>query len=279
MGRMDISNDINGASADAFASERVGLGVDIVEIARMRRILERTPSFKSKTFSEAECAYCDSKASPEVHYATRFAAKEAVLKALGTGFSDGIWTHDIEVRRTSKGRPYVVLTGRAREVARAKGVREIPISLSFTHTEAVACAMAITDDAVNAAKKRVDPMEELAKQFKDARAMLDDLPATGVGAAAVAGLAEGAASRAVGGAAAGEGDAKARVGEYAAAGEDGVLAPSGVVGDLGELSLDAKDGALVTVEEASCEVANGLAADEIPSGLSECDANLSLPLE
>ena len=156
---------------------QVGLGVDIVEIARMRRILERTPAFARRAFSEAERAYCEGKAQPEVHYATRFAAKEAVLKALGTGFDGGIWVRDIEVRRTSKGRPYVVLTGRAREVARELGVREVPISLSFTHTEAVACAMAITDEAVAAAKKRVDPMEELAKQFKEARGMLDELPA------------------------------------------------------------------------------------------------------
>ena len=90
-----------------------------------------------------------------MHYATRFAAKEAVLKALGTGFSEGIGWLDVEVRRTSKGRPYVVLTGRAREVAREQGVREIPLSLSYTHTDA---------------------MEELTRQFKDARALLDDLP-------------------------------------------------------------------------------------------------------
>ncbi|MBR5258954.1 MAG: holo-ACP synthase [Eggerthellaceae bacterium] len=164
----------------SFPSDQVGLGVDIVEIARVRKILKRTPAFAQRAFSEAERSYCESKAQPEVHYATRFAAKEAVLKALGTGFDEGIWVRDIEVRRTSKGRPYVVLTGRAREVAREKGVREIPISLSFTHTEAVACAMAITDDAVTAAKKRVDPMEELAKQFKEARGMLDDLPSTTV---------------------------------------------------------------------------------------------------
>lgn len=175
----DTMPDGPGAES-SFEGDKVGLGVDIVEIARMRDILARTASFAEKNFSQAEREYCDSKAAPEVHYATRFAAKEAVLKALGTGFSDGIWTRDVEVRRTSKGRPYAVLTGRAREVAREKGVREIPISLSFTHDEAVACAMAITEDAANAAKKRVDPMEDLAKQFKDARVMLDDLPATGV---------------------------------------------------------------------------------------------------
>ena len=157
-------------------SEHVGLGVDIVEIDRMEAILRRTPSFRRKVFSEQEQAYCDRSSRPASHYATRFAAKEAVLKALGTGFSQGIGFHDIEVRRTSKGRPYVVLTGRAREVAREMGVNDIPISLSFTHSDAVACAMAITDDAVAASEKRKDPMEELARQFKDARSMLDDLP-------------------------------------------------------------------------------------------------------
>ena len=163
---MGVSQGIDGA---------VGLGVDIVDIARMKRILERTPSFARKVYSDEERAYCLDKATPEVHFATRFAAKEAVLKALGTGFSGGIGVRDIEVRRTSKGRPYVVLSGRAKEVARELGVRELPISLSYTHTEAVACAMAITEASVRAAEERVNPMEELARQFKEARGMLDEL--------------------------------------------------------------------------------------------------------
>lgn len=187
---MARSKKTQAALDDAMAIEapadQVGLGVDIVEIARMKAILGRTPSFARRVFSEAERAYCDGKPTPETHYATRFAAKEAVVKALGTGFSEGIGVRDIEVRRTAKGRPYVVLTGRAREIARELGVREIPISLSFTHTEAVACAMAITDDAVSAAKKRVDPMEELTRRFKDARAMLDELPTKGSAALAAA---------------------------------------------------------------------------------------------
>ena len=153
----------------------VGLGVDIVEIARMRAILERTPNFRIRVYSEDERAYCDATATPEVHYATRFAAKDAVLKALGTGFSGGIGFRDVEVRRTTKGRPYVVLSGRAKEVAAEQGVRELPLSLSYTHTDAVACAMAITEDSVRVQEERVNPMEELAKQFKEARKMLDDL--------------------------------------------------------------------------------------------------------
>ena len=155
----------------------VGLGVDIVEIERMKRILERTPSFARRVFSCEECCYCDATAAPEVHYATRFAAKEAVVKALGTGFSRGIGVRDIEVKRSSKGRPYVVLSGRAKQIAREMGVRELPISLSYTHTDAVACALAITDDSRRAAEERKDPMVELGRQFKEARAMLDDIDA------------------------------------------------------------------------------------------------------
>lgn len=167
---------VEGALGLPMASDQVGLGVDIVEIDRVRAILRRSPAFARRAFSEEERAYCDAKANPEAHYATRFAAKEAVLKALGTGFSEGIGWLDVEVRRTSKGRPYVVLTGRAREVAREQGVREIPLSLSYTHTDAVACAMAITEESVAATERRRDPMEELTRQFKDARALLDDLP-------------------------------------------------------------------------------------------------------
>lgn len=166
---------IDDALAAPIANDQVGLGVDIVEIARMKRILERTPSFASKVFSEGERAYCDAHMSPEVHYATRFAAKEAVLKALGTGFSEGIGVRDVEVERTAKGKPVIRLHGRAREVADELGVRELPISLSFTHTEAVACAMAITADAVRATRKRIDPTEELTKRFKEARSLLDEM--------------------------------------------------------------------------------------------------------
>ena len=162
-------------TAVASNDAQVGLGIDLVDIARMKRILERTPSFASKVFSEDERAYCDSRANPEAHYAARFAAKEAVVKALGTGFTQGISVRDIEVVRTAKGTPRVVLRGRAAEIAREQGVLSLPISLSFTHDEAVACAMAITSESVRAMEQRVDPMKQLAQQFKDARALLDQI--------------------------------------------------------------------------------------------------------
>lgn len=163
------------APAATGLENQVGLGVDIVEIARMAAVLKRTPRFKSRVFTADEQAYCDSMASPEIHYATRFAAKEAVLKALGTGFGWGTCDpRNVEVRRNVKGRPFVVLHGVVKEIARQQKITEIPISLSYTHAEAVACAMAITDDSV-APPAPEDPMIELSRQFKELRNMLDDI--------------------------------------------------------------------------------------------------------
>ena len=153
----------------------VGLGVDIVEIERMKAILKRIPSFPERVFSSEERAYCDGTASPATHYALRFAAKEAVVKALGTGFSQGIGVRDIEVERVKGGRPIAKLTGRALEVAERQGVCDLSISLSYTHTDAVACAMAVTEGALRSAEKRKDPMQELTRQFKDMRGMLDEI--------------------------------------------------------------------------------------------------------
>ena len=159
----------------AEAENQVGLGIDLVDIARMKRILERTPSFAAKVFSEAEREYCDGTANPATHYALRFAAKEAVVKALGTGFADGIGVRDIEVQRARSGKPIAKLSGRALEIATMQGVRDLTISLSYTHTDAVACAMAVTEAAARASEKRKDPMEELARQFKETRSILDEL--------------------------------------------------------------------------------------------------------
>ena len=159
----------------SYADGTVGLGVDIVEVERMASILERTPAFAERIFSEEERAYCDKMANPATHYALRFAAKEAVVKALGTGLAEGIGVRDIEVQRATNGRPSIKLTGRALEIANEQGVRDLSISLSYTHTDAVACAMAVTNASVKASEKRKDPMEELARQFKETRGILDEL--------------------------------------------------------------------------------------------------------
>lgn len=162
-------------AAPAVPDGNVGLGIDVVEIERMRALLERSEAFAPRVFSDDERAYCDGKANPASHYATRFAAKEAVVKALGTGFTQGIDVRDIEVVRAPSGKPSIKLYGRAAQVAAELGVREISVSLTFTHLEAVACAMAITEASVRATEARKDPMEELAKQFKELRGVLDEL--------------------------------------------------------------------------------------------------------
>jgi holo-[acyl-carrier protein] synthase len=148
-----------------------GLGVDIVEIGRMAKALERHPRMRERLFSTDERAYCDKRNRPEIHYALRFAAKEAVLKALGTGFS-GMRFTDVEVVRDAGGRPAPRLSGRAAEVAEELGVVELHLSLSYTHTTAVASAVAITTPRESAPP---DPEKRRAAAFKDARALLDDL--------------------------------------------------------------------------------------------------------
>ena len=155
-----------------------GLGVDIVEIERMRDALERRPRMKERLFSAEERAYCDKRSRPEVHYALRFAAKEAVLKALGTGFS-GMRFTDVEVARETSGRPVPRLSGRAAERAAELGVVEMHLSLSFTHTTAVASAVAITAQARPRKAEQPDPMAQLAADFKEARSLLDEVGSEG----------------------------------------------------------------------------------------------------
>ncbi len=148
-----------------------GLGVDIVEIDRMAEALRRHPRMRERIFSEAEREYADGRNRPEVHYALRFAAKEAVLKALGTGFS-GMKFTDVEVVRDARGRPVPRLSGRAAQVAEAQGVVELHLSLSYTHTTAVASAVAMKAGGPAAAD---DPSSRRAAAFKEARSLLDDL--------------------------------------------------------------------------------------------------------
>jgi holo-[acyl-carrier protein] synthase len=152
-----------------------GLGVDIVEIDRMRAALKRHPRMKERIFSAEERAYCDKRNKPEVHYALRFAAKEAVLKALGTGFT-GMSFQDVEVVRDAGGRPSPRLHGRAAEVAEEIGVVEMHLSLSYTHTTAVASAVAITEREVPEAP---DPATLRARAFKEMRSIVDDVDEDG----------------------------------------------------------------------------------------------------
>jgi holo-[acyl-carrier protein] synthase len=148
-----------------------GLGVDIVEIDRMAAALARHPGMRERIFSAEERRYCERRNRPEVHYALRFAAKEAVLKALGTGFS-GMKFTDVEVLRDATGRPAPKLSGRAAEVADELGVIEMHLSLSYTHATAVASAVAIT---ARPGPEAPDHARIRAAAFKDAKTLLDEL--------------------------------------------------------------------------------------------------------
>lgn len=173
--RKKTQEAIDTALSAKMVRGQVGLGVDLVEIERMRTVLKRTPSFPARVFSEEERAYCEKHADPAAHYAARFAAKEAVVKALGTGFSEGVSLRDIEVVRQPNGKPEAKLYGRAEEVAEATGVSEIPISLTHTKNDAICCAIAITDSAKERVAVKQNSVEELSKRFKEMRGILDDI--------------------------------------------------------------------------------------------------------
>jgi holo-[acyl-carrier protein] synthase len=121
----------------------VGLGVDVIEAARIRRLLERLPRAYDRLFSPQERAYCDGFAEPWSRYAARFAAKEAVGKALGIGIIGFVW-RDIEV--LSGGKPRIALHGGVAEVARHLGVTRVDVTLSHTGGMAYAVAAALKED-------------------------------------------------------------------------------------------------------------------------------------
>jgi holo-[acyl-carrier protein] synthase len=165
----------SGASgASHITPSAVGLGVDIVEIDRMERVIERTPRFLARVFSEGERAYAWKRARPAIHYALFFAAKEAVLKALGTGFA-GMQYTDVEVIHDEQGKPLPLLHGHALEIANEQGIVDMQLSLSHTHQMGVASAVAIKDTDRPIKDERRDPHAELARQFKEMRSLLDDM--------------------------------------------------------------------------------------------------------
>lgn len=119
-------------------------GVDLVETARIARMLdEHGDRFLQRVYTEGERAYADDNARRNEHLAARFAAKEAVLKALGTGWRSGIAWTDVEVVRQPSGEPGVRLAGRAAEIAQERGVSAWLISLSHAGEYAMASVLAL----------------------------------------------------------------------------------------------------------------------------------------
>jgi holo-[acyl-carrier protein] synthase len=117
----------------------VSVGIDMIEVSRIRETLARTPRFVERVFTEKERTYCDSKgvAAPQ-HYAARFAAKEACLKALRTGWRGSIAWHDVEISNDEKGAPLIEIKGEAKKVLDSLKATGVHLSLSHTTEHAIA---------------------------------------------------------------------------------------------------------------------------------------------
>ncbi|WP_377478571.1 MAG: holo-ACP synthase [Microcoleus anatoxicus] len=122
----------------------IGHGIDIIEIKDIRKLIERSGEhFETRCFTATECSGAGSDANRIQYFAGRFAGKEAVLKAIGTGWSQGISWTDIEIQRLPTGRPSVVLYGRCQEIAAELGITMWLLSISHTPSYAVASAIAV----------------------------------------------------------------------------------------------------------------------------------------
>jgi holo-[acyl-carrier protein] synthase len=147
----------------------VGIGTDIIECLRIAQMVDRHGElFLTRVFTPHEVEYCSARKASTQHYAGRFAAKEAVLKALGTGWARGIHWRDIEVRNEVGGRPRIALGGGARELCEKLGIAEMLISISHCRTHATAYALALGRTSLN------DAYENLFEENDDAAD--DDIP-------------------------------------------------------------------------------------------------------
>ena len=123
----------------------VGIGTDIIEVARIERLMAGQKRFQKRIFTETEVAYCESKKNKAQNYAARFAAKEAFLKAIGTGWRQGVAFKEIEVVNNPQGKPEIFLSGKAKEIADNLGITNIQISLS--HLKDIAIAVVAAEKA------------------------------------------------------------------------------------------------------------------------------------
>jgi holo-[acyl-carrier protein] synthase len=122
----------------------IGIGTDIVECQRIADMIDKhDTAFLAKVYSAREMEYCAARKAAVQHYAGRWAAKEAILKAMGTGWANGIQWIDIEILNDGAGKPHVSLHGAGLEVAQAQGISQVLISISHCQAFAVAFATAV----------------------------------------------------------------------------------------------------------------------------------------
>jgi holo-[acyl-carrier protein] synthase len=117
----------------------VSIGIDIIEVARIREVLSRTPRFAERVFTPSERAYCDSRGAVAAqHYAARFAAKEAALKAFQTGWRGGISWQDVEISARESGAPFLIFYGPVHLLFQKSGATAAHLSISHTTQHAIA---------------------------------------------------------------------------------------------------------------------------------------------
>jgi holo-[acyl-carrier protein] synthase len=122
----------------------LGIGTDVVEVLRIAQMIERHGElFIQRVYTPFEIDYCNARKAATQHFAGRWAAKEAILKALGTGWARGLSWTDMEVRNDEAGRPSVRLGGGAREVCEKLGITDMLITISHCRTHATAFAIAV----------------------------------------------------------------------------------------------------------------------------------------
>jgi holo-[acyl-carrier protein] synthase len=130
-------------------SEIIGIGTDITECLRIAKMIEKHGElFITRVYTPAEIEYCQSRKQATQHFTGRWAAKEAILKAIGTGWIKGITWRDVEVCNNRGGKPIASLRGGAQEIVERLGISEILVSISHCHTHATAYAIAIAQDPI-----------------------------------------------------------------------------------------------------------------------------------
>ncbi len=131
----------------------IGIGTDIVECLRIAQMIERHGElFIARVYTPAEIEYCSTRKAATQHYAGRWAAKEAILKTLGTGWTKGIGWRDAEILPNRGGQPQVTLHDGALEIARQLGIQRVQISISHCRSHATAFAIACGDDVSGASE-------------------------------------------------------------------------------------------------------------------------------
>jgi holo-[acyl-carrier protein] synthase len=120
-----------------------GVGIDMIEVERIAKSINKESGFRELIFSEAEIAYCEPKANKFEHYAARFAAKEAFFKALGTGWAENTLFNEVEIINNKEGKPEVTLLGSTLGTVKAMGINKILVSLS--HLKTMASAVVIVE--------------------------------------------------------------------------------------------------------------------------------------